>query len=1176
MKHMDSTKTILPYKDETDKSEQPSILFTPRSFNLESEPPQMTEKKQTPFEQQMLKPMILQLSQCHVDSKGQDILDPENLNETQVLNTKRQNLQDNQSLKMHQKQSRLNEQGFNAVQNQKKTKNIINSHKMSQAHTQSNSMNQSNLHNFLLPENMVPSYDVIDLTQDPMQSSQDYEISSDEERIDTFITQEKVRESLQLIRKSYQDLQDLQGIDESVVQDEQEEFQTKDKLKIVNEIPNHRSQMAIESNQNQRIENAYESVNVRDFEISISNRGNQAPLEINNLKTLQQSQNNRVANELFRLKRFPNVVYQCDLTDENEKNDKVEDYDENYQTKMEQQQNKSLMNSVYNRLYVNAQDLQFKQEFQKQFQSQIEKMKYSNIRNTRTTTSYRHSADFDIYNDGPRTHRKTASQSSIKKLYEDYQLRQEKSILVIEEVERKIREDMNKIKSNKNSHNLALLKLEKDLTSILKYMSRKVIPDDKSNLLVPQIFNPLFYEENQRDQKAFQEHIQRQMEELKNKRELTLSKRQLQEFFVITGVLKFINENIAENLNIKQLEKMNYEIEFLDNIWAIINIKYDSEIQNQSQTVEMEFILQLFKIMFDPYTTFEQQTHLIIELRKIIKNIFLKSQIKINDKLEAYLENQDDIQIFIRQTIEDFREMYGNFYNIAHLSNLQYNSNRRSMSPTRRSNSRNGKKYSLLSDEQQCVFKPTTNKKSGQIDPFSKAQFIQQILNQQKNNCNSEDIDEEEESVSNTKSQHKKTINILNSSKISATQQADLNMLNQISIQQNTEQPLFTITATEVAEQTRDRILSVFQITTSQKNKNSPSRQQLLALGFQGSTDDSKQTYIEDITDDQSKTQFNHLHHFGQGTSGSYDFKAKLDRNIILYEQGKMHKQRHQRFSESFREAEERKYTYKPDINKSKSRSPIQFYGSEDSNVNVHERLHQLQVKKEEQKREMQSIMEKSQIAQLKQECPFQPQISQVGYDKEKVKSQTPKGFEKMIQRMKNGQVLKEQKIKDYNNLGQVKNYQGVPTIQTPFELKTQKRDQMRQAKKRKPFIIIEIIISPGKMAHLPIHDGDDPHILCQNFSRTYNLGKLAKDSLLKILTGHLKQHQVERMQRQSLLNKDLENQYGVQDNQESSINKQVRINYDLENLEHSKIIEVSETNESDHTSRVGDKENYL
>lgn len=43
---------------------------------------------------------------------------------------------------------------------------------------------------------------------------------------------------------------------------------------------------------------------------------------------------------------------------------------------------------------------------------------------------------------------------------------------------------------------------------------------------------------------------------------------------------------------------------------------------------------------------------------------------------------------------------------------------------------------------------------------------------------------------------------------------------------------------------------------------------------------------------------------------------------------------------------------------------------------------------------------------------------------------------------------------------------------------------------------MIEIIIAPGKIAHLPIYDGDDAHVLCQNFSRTYNLSKVAKDQL--------------------------------------------------------------------------------
>ena len=37
---------------------------------------------------------------------------------------------------------------------------------------------------------------------------------------------------------------------------------------------------------------------------------------------------------------------------------------------------------------------------------------------------------------------------------------------------------MNKVKSNKNSYNLALQKLEKDLTRILKLMSTKFFADD--------------------------------------------------------------------------------------------------------------------------------------------------------------------------------------------------------------------------------------------------------------------------------------------------------------------------------------------------------------------------------------------------------------------------------------------------------------------------------------------------------------------------------------------------------------------------------------------------------------------------------------------------------------------------------------------------------------------------
>ncbi len=53
----------------------------------------------------------------------------------------------------------------------------------------------------------------------------------------------------------------------------------------------------------------------------------------------------------------------------------------------------------------------------------------------------------------------------------------------------------------------------------------------------------------------------------------------------------------------------------------------------------MEFVLQLFKIIFDPYTPIDSQIILIVELRKIIKMIFQMAKVHSKDHmLDLYEE----------------------------------------------------------------------------------------------------------------------------------------------------------------------------------------------------------------------------------------------------------------------------------------------------------------------------------------------------------------------------------------------------------------------------------------------------------------------------------------------------------------------------------------------------------
>eukprot|EP00347_Sterkiella_histriomuscorum_P024494 403330916 len=870
---------------------------------------------------------------------------------------------------------------------------------------------------------------------------------------------------------------------------------------------------------------------------------------------------------------------------------------------------------VYDRLYMHAKDLRFKQEFEKYVDEYMvrkglgQRMPYQSLsgEKSKQKKSSKQSISRQNINDGAysdfnsvqknrQSGRSTSNSAYSNQLHEEHLVRQIKNSKVVEELERKIKDDMNIQKSNKNSHNLALKKLEKDLFQILKHMSKKVFQNTDSNEELIQNLTPQQLEENLR--KQYHDGKQSQ-------NELFLSKRQIQEFFVATNIFKYINEDIPENLSNKELEKMNQEIEFLDHVWAIVNLKFDAMNQQQTFQVELEFVLQFFKIIFDPYSSIDQQASLIVELRKIIKNILNQNNFQINDILDQLIQSRDEQVLFYKRLITDFRQMNSNFYNISHLTNLQYRSNRVSLSPSRKSRAVDDKKFARFQDNQQCVFQPKINSKSRRMDPFSKQQFLQSIIESQGiQRCNSEVVDEDDCITPSSRFDSRKIINALDASHTNSSRQNNSfiqqNNFSNFSNQQQSQQ-LFDDNqdnfTTNQDQDYKEKLVQVFSIQNYNHARTSPSRQQLLALGFQGSTDDSKQTYYDEIVQIPSSKKSNHIqnidqqnltrnsqvldrgiYHNNSVNYGNSRSSSHINRNIILFEQGKRHSDYQKQHSEKMKKQEESKFSFHPDINKKSKRMMTVYNDDESSSVtpSAHDRLHLLKVRKEIQKEDLKENYKRELSEKRKKECPFQPQISSsIKYDPQRVQRVQPKGFDQIVKRMKDGQVLKAKKLSDFINLGQVKNYSGKPTVSEPFEFETNKREQDRRQKLRKPFIIIEIIISPGRVAHLPIYHGDDPILLCQNFSRTYNLGRQARESLLQILQSHLIGESVGDTSYSTARN-DIEREYGIMDSRNSSPKKNITLRLQNNELEFSKIVEVSETNESDGLAKLLDKENLI
>ena len=116
----------------------------------------------------------------------------------------------------------------------------------------------------------------------------------------------------------------------------------------------------------------------------------------------------------------------------------------------------------------------------------------------------------------------------------------------------------------------------------------------------------------------------------------------------------------------------------------------------------------------------------------------------------------------------------------------------------------------------------------------------------------------------------------------------------------------------------------------------------------------------------------------------------------------------------------------------------------------------------------------------------------------------------------------------------------------------------------RRPLVIVEIIIAPGKAAQLPIYEGDDPSTLCQNFSMTYNLGRVARQSLLGILESHLSKP-VDPLSEEEEAETDLKIQTSAQ-------KRRPLLEVFKDYMDYSEIVEVSEKEDSDYLLRQRSK----
>ncbi|CAD8112863.1 unnamed protein product [Paramecium sonneborni] len=179
--------------------------------------------------------------------------------------------------------------------------------------------------------------------------------------------------------------------------------------------------------------------------------------------------------------------------------------------------------------------------------------------------------------------------------------------------------------------------------------------------------------------------------------------------------------------------------------------------------------------------------------------------------------------------------------------------------------------------------------------------------------------------------------------------------------------------------------------------------------------------------------------------------------------------------------------TFQPKINQNYSQnSTIDVV----SRLYTQESIHQKRLYQEENIRKTQ---EQREMIELNQ-CTFTPLIND-GIPLSITSANTPKDYEKMVDRMrKANNKAREQKEK----LNHISTGEQLDKLRnSPFN-----PPQMinRPKLKKKPIVIMDVNICPGKQGRLALYEDQDPQDVVKNFSKLFNLNTEMSDILLNVL----------------------------------------------------------------------------
>ncbi|KRX06192.1 hypothetical protein PPERSA_06074 [Pseudocohnilembus persalinus] len=282
----------------------------------------------------------------------------------------------------------------------------------------------------------------------------------------------------------------------------------------------------------------------------------------------------------------------------------------------------------------------------------------------------------------------------------------------------------------------------------------------------------------------------------------------------------------------------------------------------------------------------------------------------------------------------------------------------------------------------------------------------------------------------------------------------------------------------------------------------------------------------QEKTEEENKIK-NEIHQSQEINENQEEKNGKVDVVDILYKKEENRKKKIQEQKEQKILEETKNCTFQPKINEKNTKNLNQ--SNNDLQPTVFDRLNKPKVGKDkvqslEEDREYQQ--RQKELQELEENCHFAPQINQNKLDYNNIKGNVQvNGFEKNVGRMKYAaeqNQIKKQKL-EHKPAGE--NYE---------KKKSQKANppQMltRPKKEKKPFLILEINIAPGKSGKLSLVEDDDAQKVAKNFCKQYDLNDQAREIIATDI-----QQQIDLYKEKQILKKQklLQKQQKIQQQQQ-------------------------------------------